>query len=415
MSQLEWSRLERRVAAMTRRTIQAYVANSPHYRGEVPTHLHRHMSDSCRAFGRLCIRTAREDRRPRDDELQLFRERGRDRGNEGLPVTELIEAYLLFTEELWNEVTLLTDGHPPTDAANRLLHSLRHVLHAAVQAHQEEYQAAHSEARETLRATVRALASGEPPAELAARVGLRLADAYAIVALRIAPHPSESIGDALGRRIAGRRKVQQLTEHLNRLLGDDVLTALDPDGGLLLLPSTPGHADDDLASIRAAIPRLADLMDVALTAGFAHAPDLTAIPAGAAQAQRLLELAARPGHVAALADHLFEYQLHHDTEAVPHLRAIIDRLRDEPELLTTLATYFSTDFNRRQSARELHVHPNTVDNRLGRVAALTGADPHTSAGVLLLGAALEITGSASLTAVRRPGTGSGVRAIPASL
>ena len=46
--------------------------------------------------------------------------------------------------------------------------------------------------------------------------------------------------------------------------------------------------------------------------------------------------------------------------------------------------------HRRRTAQALGVHANTVDNRLDRVAALTGLDPRTTRGLQLLGAALVV-------------------------
>ncbi|MFC6936336.1 helix-turn-helix domain-containing protein [Actinomadura yumaensis] len=57
-------------------------------------------------------------------------------------------------------------------------------------------------------------------------------------------------------------------------------------------------------------------------------------------------------------------------------------LRGRGELWDTLLAYFAHDFDRRRAARALAVHPNTVDNRLARVHALTGVDVTTADGLL---------------------------------
>ncbi|MGW2342308.1 helix-turn-helix domain-containing protein, partial [Streptomyces sp. NPDC001661] len=85
--------------------------------------------------------------------------------------------------------------------------------------------------------------------------------------------------------------------------------------------------------------------------------------------------------------------LSHESEAAPQLRSLVERLRTEPDLLTTVGAYFANDFNRRQTAQQLHVHPNTIDNRLSRVDTLTGVNPRTAQGLLVLGAALGLGGS----------------------
>ncbi|WP_051124787.1 PucR family transcriptional regulator [Amycolatopsis benzoatilytica] len=392
MSQQLWASLERQVPQVVDRTLRRYVELSPHYRGPVPEHLYRHMAHTCRELFRLFLRAVRERRAPRADELELFRERGRERGLEGLPVSDFLHAYLLGIEELWAEAARQSEGDLPTYATAVLLDCLHQVLVTAISAHQEEFQAAHGDEREAIRALARALAAGEPAVELAARFDLRLAPAYGALALRFSPDPAESAGDSVGRRLAEHRRVSQLLRHLRRALPDDALAALDPDGGLVLLPSTPDGSAAATAAAQHAIPQAQRESGVEITAGFAHAADLAAIPAAVRQAEKLLPLASAPGGVAVLDDHLFEFHLSHESAAVPKLRSIASRLRGEPDLLTTLTAYLETDFNRRETARRLHVHPNTVDNRLARIAALTGADPRTAKGVLLFGAALGLPG-----------------------
>ncbi|MGW7416296.1 helix-turn-helix domain-containing protein, partial [Streptomyces sp. NPDC054863] len=48
----------------------------------------------------------------------------------------------------------------------------------------------------------------------------------------------------------------------------------------------------------------------------------------------------------------------------------------------------------------LHIHPNTVDYRLRKIAELTGADPLKTADVALLGAALAARTACSVAARR---------------
>ncbi|MFJ9176603.1 PucR family transcriptional regulator [Streptomyces sp. NPDC102360] len=399
MSQGLWDRLERRIPVVADRTMRRYVDGSPHYQGVVTEHLHRYMAHSCREGSRLYVRMARELREPRDEELRPFRERAHARGAEGLPAAHFMEAYHLCAEELWHELTQVADGELPPEAGAVLLRWVRHVTREALDAHQQEFQAARSEEREARRATVRALAAGERADESATRFGIRLADSYAVLALRFVADPSESVGDALGRRLAGRRKVHRLSDALLRAFSEetgaaDLLTALDPEGGLVLVPSDPGRLDHDPEAARAALRRVRQATGIDMTAGFAHAGDHARIPSAAAQARRLLPLAADPGEVAVLRDHLFAYHLRHESEAAPHLRSLVEKLRTEPDLLTTVGAYFANDFNRRQTAQQLHVHPNTIDNRLSRVDALTGANPRTAQGLLVLGAAMGVDGTA---------------------
>lgn len=374
--------------AVVDRALEAYVAASPHYHGSVPEHLHRHMAHTCRELGRLFLRMMRERRDPGESELTLFRDRARERAEDGLPAVDFLDAYFVFGETLWAELVKVADGAVPDEAARTLLRCLHCVLHVALEAHQGELLAGHTEERGTVRELVRALVAGEPLDETANRSEIRLTEANGVLALRFGTGPVESVGDALGRRLAGQRKVRLVAEHLRRALGEEALASLDPRGGLVLLPCTPHGSAPPLATARSVVPKLWHATGIEVTGGYAYAPSRQEIPAAAAQARRLLELDLLPGTVAVLDEYLVEYHLHHDSDAIPSLAAISAALRAEADLLDTVTTYFATDFNRGETARRLQVHPNTVDNRMARVATVTGADPRTARGVLLLSSAL---------------------------
>ncbi|MET9341736.1 helix-turn-helix domain-containing protein [Nonomuraea sp. NPDC003804] len=74
--------------------------------------------------------------------------------------------------------------------------------------------------------------------------------------------------------------------------------------------------------------------------------------------------------------------------ATADLAALLAPLDAHPELLLTLETHLRHGRSRRATADALHLHPNTVDYRLRRVAALTGLDPADDGDVQRVGAAL---------------------------
>lgn len=65
-------------------------------------------------------------------------------------------------------------------------------------------------------------------------------------------------------------------------------------------------------------------------------------------------------------------------------RAARDRLAEAPDLLATVAAWLDHDFDRRETAATLHVHPNTLDHRLRRVPERLEADLSTAAGIELV-------------------------------
>lgn len=56
-----------------------------------------------------------------------------------------------------------------------------------------------------------------------------------------------------------------------------------------------------------------------------------------------------------------------------YFNALLERLSLEPDLLTTLTTYFDQAQHRRRTAEALGIHPNTLNYRLDRVESILGA------------------------------------------
>jgi carbohydrate diacid regulator len=56
-----------------------------------------------------------------------------------------------------------------------------------------------------------------------------------------------------------------------------------------------------------------------------------------------------------------------------YLNSLLERLAEEPDLLTTLHTYFEQLQRRKIAADVLGIHPNTLNHRLERIEALLGA------------------------------------------
>jgi DNA-binding PucR family transcriptional regulator len=58
--------------------------------------------------------------------------------------------------------------------------------------------------------------------------------------------------------------------------------------------------------------------------------------------------------------------------------------RRSSDLLETLEAFLESGLDRRQTAQRLHVHPNTLDYRLRRIAELTGLEPGRPRDLVLL-------------------------------
>jgi DNA-binding PucR family transcriptional regulator len=62
--------------------------------------------------------------------------------------------------------------------------------------------------------------------------------------------------------------------------------------------------------------------------------------------------------------------------------------RRSSDLLETLEAFLACELDRRRTAQQLHVHPNTLDYRLRRIAELTGLEPGRPRDLVLLELAL---------------------------
>ncbi|PBC72205.1 PucR-like helix-turn-helix protein [Streptomyces sp. TLI_235] len=344
---------------------------------------------------RTLARAVRTGRTAPDEEFATVRETAARRAEEGLPLDAVLLAHHIGLEVCWEWMTRQAgDG----DTAGLLvlhrllLDHLRQITAAAGAGYFEERRTMVDERHAARHALIGALLDGAPADEAAARAGLRLPPGYAVLALAVADHPDEH-ADGVDRTVAGRRKLRRLRAELDHRTRHGALSVLAADGGLVLVP---------LDTRPTALPaadwhRLADT--VAATARAAGAPVLagaaaaepSAVAAAAALAYEVLDVArvfGRPPGLYRLDDLLLEYQLSRPGHARPRLAALIDPLQHAGDLLTTLRTHLDGGLNRRHTASALHLHPNTVDYRLRRIAALTGLDPARPADLLRITAAV---------------------------
>ncbi|MFJ8627702.1 PucR family transcriptional regulator [Kitasatospora sp. NPDC093550] len=371
------------------------------------------------------------------EEFTAVREAAARRAEEGLPLDAVLLAHHLGAEVCWEFVTRhARDG----DAAellvlNRLLlDQLGQVTTAAGAGYLDGRRPAADLRSASRKSLLTALLAGTPADEAAARAGLLLPARYAVLCLSVADHPDEH-SPGVDPAIAARRKLRRLGAELDHRTRQSALTALTPSGGLVLVPFVPsadssrspapsppvvprasaeaaGSLDTpDHATPEAPWPHLAATLAAAARA--AGAPVLAGaaeaapaeVPEAAALAYEVLDVArafGRPPGLHRLDDVLLEYQLTRPSRARARLAALIEPLADAGagELLTTLRTHLAGGLNRRHTASTLHLHPNTVDYRLRRIAALTGLDPARPADVLRITAALAARAAEQTSPVR---------------
>jgi hypothetical protein len=319
---------------------------------------------------------------PDPDLVRQARESAIARGEEGVPMAAILDAYLLGLQE---SVTQLRPALERAGSAELIdffgaVLTFQHVVHQAIAAgFLEHRESTVGETQAARGALLAALVDGGDATDAAYRAGIRLPERYVVAALAIGPHPDEHQA-GVDNVVAARRKVRRLKVELERLGRNDVLTALSPTGGLALLPAGDDHLHARLTAAAGADVTVA--LETA-TPG--------AVPKAVRLAREVLEVAVKtrrePG-VYRLDDVLLEYQLTRPTEASARLRAALNPVDDD--LIRTLDAYLDSGLRRNATAAALGVHANTVDNRLRRIGRLTGLDPTRPTDLPMLRAAVAV-------------------------
>ncbi|MFF4926551.1 PucR family transcriptional regulator [Kitasatospora sp. NPDC001261] len=333
------------------------------------------------------------------EEFTAVREAAARRAEEGLPLDAVLLAHHLGLEVCWEFATRHARDDDAADllALNRLLlDQLRQAVTAAGAGYLDGRRPATGRRDSARHSLLGALLAGTPADAAAERAGLRLSTGYTVLCLSLADHPDEH-SPGVDPGIAALRKLRRFEAELDHRTRQSALTALTPTGGLVLVPFGPSPGPDEDGAGEAPWPLLAAALAAAaraagvpVLAGAAPATPAE-VPGAAALAYEVLDVArafGRPPGLHRLDDVLLEYQLTRPSQARSRLAALLEPLADAGELLITLHTHLAGGLNRRHTASALHLHPNTVDYRLRRIAALTGLDPARPADLPRIAAAI---------------------------
>ncbi|MDT3397972.1 helix-turn-helix domain-containing protein [Streptomyces sp. B1866] len=392
-------RLERRLAevrpALVASIVELLLTELPVFRLMTREEITGSVTDVVDHIVRSFTRCVRDRTAPDSGELAMVRESVVRRAEEGMPADVLLSAYHLGTQEFWNALT--ADARPEDvddvlEASRVLLRHLVQVQSEVCAGYLEGFQARTGGRHAEAQALMAALVEGRPVEQFAERAGLVPPPGYLSLYVSVPAHPEES-APGVDPLIAARRKLRRVRAELDQVSGGAALCQLAATGGLILLPRTSADAaltEDDLADARRIQEAASRSAGVPTTVAVA-ASDVAGVPAAAELAREVLEVVrltqAAPG-LYQLADVLVEYQLTRPSPAHTLLAQALLPLRDRPELLATLRTYLDAGLDRRAAAARLHLHPNTVDYRLRKIASLTGIDAGNPADLPRLTAAL---------------------------
>ncbi|WP_067686811.1 PucR family transcriptional regulator [Nocardia jejuensis] len=306
----------------------------------------------------------------------------------GVPL-ELVQKFVhrgfRFYLEMVQPLQVVTQPRHYSADAHRLLETV-HVVTSSVAAAYDQYSVrpvdpGHSAAN----ALAAALLAGRRFSTVPHAEDVPIDDRYTVLAVAISSHPEERPRTPEGRA-AARRKVQRVLASLENHCGQAVPELLNPGGGTILVPLS-AVPDDGLDRLLTEITTAAR---VPITAAAVTA-DTAEIPVAADQAHELLDILARlhsrPG-VYRFDDLALEYQLTRPGRGRESLAAQLDPLDEYPDLLDTLREYVRNDLSRARTSKLMHIHPNTLDNRLRRILALTGLDTVPQANFWRVRAAL---------------------------
>jgi hypothetical protein len=388
------ARVQARTDTLARRMLDAFIEQIPMY-GHLPKEqLEGEILDILRHNLRIFFTFVEEGRAPSEQDLAAVRTSAARRAEERIPLDAVLTAYHLGAVIGWGalrEEASPDEAEEVLEIAERVLLYTQSVTSAVAQAYVEERQAIFGEERDARRNVAEALLSGTNLRGMAMRAGHELAPTYIVLAIEIGTSPDEADVGVEGA-VAGRRKQRRVESELGTRTNGTALPMLTPAGGVVLIPATREQCEEIVAEA----PKLADALASAASAEVVVGVswrDAGDIANGADEAREVVRLAceqARGTGAYTLDDVLLEFLLTRPSEAASRLEQVLEPLADGPELIATLGGYFAADFDRRRAAANLHIHPNTLDYRLRRVAELTGLSVGTAKGVQVLGAALTI-------------------------
>ena len=316
---------------------------------------------SCYRNAELVLTLLIEDRRVADEELGVRRALGARRAQQGLAIEDVLQAFHVGCLVLWEEVMRLaeTKGRAATAhvlaRAGQIWSHMHEISGAVAHAHRMEVTRAQSLAHTGASAFLSALAQW--PLNTAAT-----------------DHARDLGFDPKGGFVAAMFRGPVV-----RGLCSPSFVLEQPDRMVVMCAATSGAAIAE------------DEMCERLRAGGAQAVGVGLARTGIDGAKATLRDAER-AHTAALRGNRDAVQFREDwflatvVDAADDLNALVSEVQREladEETADTVATFLQADGRMSETAKRLHVHPNTVTYRLDRFKRKTGVDLRTMRGAML--------------------------------
>lgn len=256
-------------------------------------------------------------------------------------------------------------------------------------AYVHEVRGASPEHHRQVRSLTTALLRGDFTSIAARHSGVQIADEYAVLAVHLPCCAHESI-TRTGFDPIAHRVLRLIRDELTVRCGHETLAVLSTRGGTILLPADQ-FDEPELDQLVLALTRAARIGIIAAVQTSAR----DKVPATAEYVHQTLDTLIRldyPGGLYRPGQLALEVQLSRPGRARHYLAAILDPLDSHPQLLSLLRAHYDNGLDRQRTAQQFHIHTNTLDNRLKRIAQLTGCDPVSGSGAWRLQSALVARG-----------------------
>ncbi|MEV5609672.1 helix-turn-helix domain-containing protein [Streptomyces sp. NPDC052225] len=381
------ARCEPRVNELARRMARESFEELPGY-AELPDDVKDlEIAATARHGVRLFLRHVGAPEPDRSGSHRVFRERAAQRAEEGMPLHLLLRTHALGVYVLWQ--ALRDVARPGEEAAlvelvDILLRSHPGIVGAVAETYLDERSALEAEQRAQQRSLVRGLLDGMVPPGHVLLDQLRLEGPALVLALGLDRPPAEG-------PVAVRRRLRRVQTVLDHTFGVDVLALLDGDGGRVIVPDDSAPPED----LSRRLSKASGLQMRVAAVPAAGPEDITDAGRTATEILRIARACGMPPGLHRLDDVLLEYHLSRRNESSDRIAALLDPVAERPELLETLRTHLAHQQDRRATAAALGLHPNTVDNRLAKIADQTGIDLSSPRGTALALAALLLRDSES--------------------
>ena len=349
----------------------------------LPLSVREDVLQSLECCARLWFDTLVNGKPPSSDGMESLANAGRRRMHQGFALSPVLRAFRLGSLEAWCALLSLAekDGESRDqllfEISCYLLESFDHMSQTIAQAYlDEQYQRARW--RDSLRFELCSLILRNPEDvdsfnKCAESLGIdptvpRIALAIEIKPIKVLPSKLESEYDRLTLCVS--RHCKCTYEDLVRVVHRGrVIVWVPCIRGDTLVAGDRRFADCAAALVKATSEILA--VGIGLLnqgpSGWAQSVD---------EACKALEFGSpAPGkkRVHLYSDIVVNESVRRTDNVLRYLNSLLERLSEEPELLSTLQTYFEQLQRRKVTADVLGIHPNTLNHRLERIEALLGA------------------------------------------